>query len=114
MTPITQQPQLDAVLAARSAVLVLYGGGACGVCQAIKPQLEAMLAAEFAEMEALYVDCQAEASALCAQQRIFSLPVVQLWFQGQLFETFVRVFSLGEVRRSLQRPYAMLFSPGSA
>ena len=112
MTPITHQPQLDAVLAARPAVLVLYGGGACGVCQAIKPRLEAMLAAEFAEMEALYVDCQAEASALCAQQRVFSLPVVQLWFQGQLFETFVRVFSLDEVRHSLQRPYAVLFSPG--
>lgn len=114
MTPIADHDALEAALAARPAVLVLYGGRACGVCQAIKPRLAAMLADEFPRLEALYVDCQGEASALCAQRRIFSLPVVELWFQGQLFETFVRAFSLGEVRRAIQRPYAaLLFANGS-
>ncbi|MEQ6889235.1 thioredoxin family protein [Halomonas sp. CS7] len=110
MTPIADQAALEATLAARPAVLVLYGGRACGVCQAIKPRLAAMLAAEFPRLEALYVDCQGEASALCAQQRVFSLPVVELWFEGQRFDTFVRAFSLAEVRRALQRPYAARFA----
>ncbi|MFY0989503.1 thioredoxin family protein [Halomonas sp. C05BenzN] len=109
MKSITEAQQLDAVLASHPAVLVLYGGRTCGVCQAIKPRLEAMLAEAFTGMAARYVDCQAGAAALCAQQRVFSLPVVQLWFEGQLFEEFVRVFSIGDVRRAIQRPYAALF-----
>ncbi|MDR9439837.1 MAG: thioredoxin family protein [Halomonas sp.] len=109
MIPIAEEQQLDAALASHPAVLVLYGGRTCGVCQAIKPQLEAMLAGEFTEMAACYVDCQGEGSAICAQQRVFSLPVVQLWFEGQPFDEFVRVFSIGEVRRAIQRPYAALF-----
>lgn len=111
MTPVADHAALEAALAAHPALLVLYGGRACGVCQAIKPRLDAMLAAEFPHMEARYADCQDEAAALCAQRRVFSLPVVELWFEGQRFATFARVFSLGEVRRAIQRPYAALFAP---
>ncbi len=110
MTPVADQAAFEAALAAHPAVLVLYGGPACGVCQAIKPRLEALLAADFPRLAACYVDCQGEAAGLCAQRRVFSLPVVELWFQGQRFATFARVFSLGEVRRALERPYAALFA----
>ncbi|WP_108445162.1 thioredoxin family protein [Halomonas denitrificans] len=110
MTPVADRAAFEATLAAHPAVLVLFGGRACGVCQAIKPRLEALLAAEFPRLEACYADCQGEAAALCAQRRIFSLPVVELWFDGQRFATFARVFSLAEVRRALERPYAALFA----
>ncbi|MGM0537017.1 MAG: thioredoxin family protein [Pseudomonadota bacterium] len=109
MMTIDDVQQFGATLAAHPALLVLYGGRSCGVCQAIKPQLEAMLASEFSEMTVCYVDCQDGGAAVCAQQRVFSLPVVQLWFDGLLFAEFVRVFSIGEVRRAIQRPYATLF-----
>lgn len=110
MTPVADRAAFEAALATHPAVLVLYGGRACGVCQAIKPRLESMLAAEFPRLAARYVDCQGEAAALCAQRRVFSLPVVDLWFEGQRFDTFVRVFSLAEVRRAVRRPYTALFA----
>lgn len=112
MKPISEQEELDAALASHLAVLMLYGGHSCSVCQVIKPQLEAMLAREYPGMEAYYMNCQAGAEALCAQQRVFTLPVVQLWFGGQKFNEFVRAFSLAQVRQAIDRPYAALFGTG--
>ncbi|XKE44889.1 thioredoxin family protein [Halomonas organivorans] len=109
MQPLIHQADLDAALADHPAVLVMFGGRHCGVCQAVKPRLSAMLAEEFPRLKAFYADCQDAAASLCAQQRVFSLPVVRLWFEGQPFGDFTRVFSLGEVREAIRRPYAALY-----
>lgn len=109
MLIVTDQAQLDSLLAEHSAVLVLYGGQICGVCQALKPQLQRLLAEQFPYMQACYVDCQARGSALCAQQRIMALPVVQIWFEGSRFTEFFKVFSLADIKAALDRPYSLLF-----
>ncbi|MDR5866710.1 thioredoxin family protein [Halomonas koreensis] len=112
MQTLTSPEALAAALADHPAVLVLFGGRHCGVCHALAPPLSAMLAEEFPRLRAFYVDCQGEAAALCAQQRVFSLPVVRLWFAGQPFDERGRVFALGEVREMIRRPYAALFGDG--
>lgn len=109
MLSISNQNQLDALLANHSAVLVLYGGQGCGVCQALKPQLQRLLAEQFPYMQACYIDCQKRGSALCAQQRIMALPVVQIWFAGSRFTEFFKVFSLADIKAALERPYSLLF-----
>ena len=93
----------------QGAALLLFGGEACGVCRVLKPQIEAMLADEFPALEGYYLDCQGQASAFCAQEGVFSLPVVQVWFDGRKFAEFARVFSLGHVRDAIARPYQMAF-----
>lgn len=101
----------EAKLARRKegSALLLFGGAHCGVCQALKPKLEAMLADEFPALEGYYLDCQGGASALCAQAGVFSLPVVQVWFGGRKFAEFSRVFSLAQVRDAIARPYGIAF-----
>ncbi|MFC4258117.1 thioredoxin family protein [Marinobacter lacisalsi] len=111
MENITSEEGLTEALQTNSAVLVLFGGRHCGVCQAIKPRLEQLASGEFPELVTAYVDCQETAGALCAARGIFSLPVVQLWFEGQRFAEFVRVFSLGEIRAAVERPYRAVFGP---
>ncbi|NWO04149.1 thioredoxin family protein [Marinobacter nauticus] len=108
MQSICSEEALSELLQSSPAVLLLYGGASCGVCQAIKPQLEKLVSEEFPRLVTAYIDCQATAGPLCAARGIFSLPVVQLWFEGQRFAEFVRVFSLGEVRAALERPYGLL------
>lgn len=93
----------------QGAVLLLFGGQACGVCQALKPKLEALLVDEFPALESCYIDCQGAASGLCAQEGVFSLPVVQVWFGGRKFAEFGRVFSLGQLREAIARPYRIAF-----
>ena len=108
MQNVCSDDELSTVLQSNPAVLLLYGGASCGVCQAIKPQLERLSSEQFPKLVTAYIDCQASAGALCAAQGIFSLPVVQLWFEGQRFAEFARVFSIGEVRVALERPYGLL------
>lgn len=91
------------------ATLILYGGAHCGVCRALKPKLEVMLATEFPALHGCYIDCQGEGALVCAQEGVFSLPVVQVWFGGQKFGEFGRVFSLAQLRESIARPYALAF-----
>ncbi|WP_028672506.1 thioredoxin family protein [Saccharospirillum impatiens] len=114
MIPVTSQGQFDKALIEHPALLVLFGGERCGVCQVVKPQLERAIADRFPEVALLYLDCQNEAESICAQQRIFSLPVVQLWFNGQKFDEWVRTFSIGQVLTAIERPYRMIFCNYSA
>ncbi|WP_372988107.1 thioredoxin family protein [Marinobacter sp.] len=99
---------MSELLQSNPAVLVLFGGPHCGVCQAIKPQLEKLANDEFPKLVTAYIDCQETAAPVCAARGIFSLPVVQLWFRGQRFTEFARVFSIGEVRSALERPYGLM------
>ncbi|WP_227714539.1 MULTISPECIES: thioredoxin family protein [unclassified Marinobacter] len=106
MRVIDSEDALVELVNTSSAALVLYGGASCGVCQSVKPQLERMAREEFPELIMAYVDCQASAP-VCASRGIFSLPVIHLWFQGQRFAEFSRVFSMGDVRSALERPYCL-------
>lgn len=105
LSPVSSMGELAALEAESPALLVLYGGAACGVCQAIKPRIEAMLAESFPAMRGVYVDCQGGGQSVCAQRRVFSLPVIRLWFDGRPFDEFVRAFSLAVLYRAIERPY---------
>jgi len=113
MRVIDSEDELVELVNTSSAALVLYGGASCGVCQAVKPQLERLAREEFPALVVAYVDCQATTS-LCASRGIFSLPVIHLWFQGQRFAEFSRVFSIGDVRSALERPYWITIQQDSA
>lgn len=112
MQEIASQVEWEQNLKEHSALLVLYGGKSCGVCQAIKPQIESRFTALYPRIKLTYVDCQERGIQLCAARSIFSLPVIQLWFEGRLFSEFVRVFSIGEVTEAASRPYSMIFNTG--
>jgi thiol-disulfide isomerase/thioredoxin len=99
-------------LKSAGAVLLLFGGAHCGVCQAIKPKLAWLMAQRFPEIELVYVDCS-ESPDMCAQHRIFSLPVVHLYIEGRLYLERGRSFSLVELGDDIGRTYA-LWKPVSA
>lgn len=105
MRTVTDAAEL-ATLRAEHAVFILFGGAHCQVCNTLRPQLAAMLAREFPELLAVYVDCE-RSPDLCAQCGVFSLPVVQAWIEGGKVAEAVRAFGLGELQRQLERPYAL-------
>jgi thioredoxin-like negative regulator of GroEL len=84
------------------ALLVLFGGKRCGVCQSIKPRIEQMIAEQFPEVELRYIDCEQEPE-LCAQQGVFSLPVVKFFIDGQVYLELARNFSFSELAAQLER-----------
>lgn len=99
--------QLDAILKQNPAVLLLFGAPSCGVCQALKPQIAAMLAEDFPQMQLVYIDCETHLE-LAARYNVFSLPVVETIFYGKSFARFSKVFSLGDLKEAIARPYELL------
>jgi len=86
------------------ALLVLFGGAHCGVCQALKPKIAELVDSRFPELELRYVDCE-QSREICAQQGVFSLPVVKLFIEGQLHLELMRNFSMQELGSRIDRAY---------
>lgn len=109
MQTVTSLQELDELKQTSEALLVLFGGTTCGVCDSIKPKLIEMISETYPKMQQVYVNCH-ETAEICSQNSIFSLPVVQVYFTGQKFIEEVRSFSLQALVNEIQRPYGMLFS----
>ena len=107
MINLTTHQELTDQIESNQAVLVLFGGVDCGVCQAIKPQLEKLIGQHYPEMKTLYADCQTYPE-LGAQASVFSLPVVRVYFEGRLFLEEIKAFSLGKLVADLERPYSLM------
>ena len=108
MDHITSAEQLEALKQHQTApaLLILFGGAHCGVCQAIKPRLESLMAQQFPDIALAYVDC-ALLPGCCAQHGVFTLPVVQLFMEAQLCLERARSFSLQELGAQIERVYRL-------
>lgn len=93
-------------LKSTQAVLLLFGGPQCGVCQAIKPKLECLMEQHYPEIAMVYIDCK-DSPDICAQHGVFSLPVVQLYIEGHLYLERGRSFSLVELGADIERIYSL-------
>ncbi|HEY9017330.1 thioredoxin family protein [Thiomicrospira sp.] len=109
MKTLTELNELDQLIAEQPGLVVLFGGEHCGVCQVIKPKLEMMLSERYPLLQMVYIDCQ-QSQSLCAQKSVFSLPVVQVYFDRQRFIEKARSFSLAALLDEIERPYALLFN----
>ena len=108
MQHITTAGQLEELKQRKSApaLLILFGGAHCGVCQAIRPKLESLMTQHFPDIALAYVDC-AQLPDSCAQHGVFTLPVVQLFIDGQLCLERARSFSLQELSAQIERVYRL-------
>lgn len=109
MQQIDSMEQLEEMIKTQSGLVVLYGGEHCGVCQVIKPKLSQALEQDFPLLKQVYVDCQATME-VCSQQGVFSLPVVQVYIDGQRFIEKARTFSVPALLAEIERPYSMRFA----
>lgn len=107
MMTLEDQAQLDALKYEQEAVLVLFGGANCGVCQSIKPQISEKFSQVFPDLAMIYIDCE-QHQEICAQHGVFSLPVVQVFFMGQKFIEEVRGFSLLLLEQEIEKVYAKM------
>ena len=93
-------------LQASGALAILFGGESCNVCKSLQPRLKLMLEQEFPDMRSVYVDCGVSPE-ICAQYGVFSLPVVKAFIDGMMIAEEVGVFSIGELKKTLDRPYSV-------
>ena len=91
---------------ARPLAAVYFSQPSCGVCKVLKPKLMAMFSARFPELAVAEVDCSRHRS-LAAQQGVFAVPTLVVYFEGREGIRKARAFSLAEVQSELARPYAI-------
>ena len=89
------------------ALLVMFGAPDCGVCGVLKPKLAAMLQARFPRMVFRYVDSRAEPDT-AAQNSVFTVPTVVVYFAGQEAIRKSRAFSLAALAEEIERPYRLM------
>lgn len=110
MTPLLldASDHFDAFLRQYPAAAVYFSGPDCSVCQVLKPKVLALLAQQFPQLALAEVDC-GRSSELAAQQSVFTVPTLVVYFDGRELLRKVRNFSLRELAEELERPYALFF-----
>lgn len=104
MEKINDLDILDKIKLEKQPLLIMFGGEHCGVCKVLKPQISDMLEKSFPEMKGVYIDCHNN-QIICSQNSIFTLPVVQIYFDGIKIIEEIKVFGLNQLIEKIKRPY---------
>jgi len=85
---------------------VYFSGPDCGVCNVLKPKLLQLLADRFPAVAVAEVDCSLHRD-VAAQQGVFAVPTLIIFFEGREGMRKARAFSPAEVEAELERPYSI-------
>ena len=107
-TEITTVDDMASFVSGNEAAIVYFAGADCGVCHVLEPKIKSMLAESYPRIAFGRVATE-QASELAAQQQIFAVPTMLVFFDGRESFRYARNFSLGEVERDIARPYSMFF-----
>lgn len=105
---ITSIDEMAAFVRDNAAAALYFAGANCGVCQVLEPKVQAMLSSGFPRIAFARVAADS-ATELAAQQSVFAIPTLILFFDGRESFRYVRNFSLAEVERDIARPYGIFF-----
>lgn len=107
-TTLATIAQFTAFVQQNPAAAVYFSGPDCGVCQVLKPRIMDLLQRDYPRIAVALVDCAA-AAALAAQQSVFAVPTLMVYFDGQELLRLARNFSPAQLGEALERPYALFF-----
>lgn len=96
-------------IANNQAVLAYFSTDACSVCHVLKPKVEQMVAGDFSQIKLLYIPCDQQPE-VAAQNRIFTVPTVLVFFEGRETIRKSRSFGMEELKAEILRPYSIIFS----
>lgn len=108
MNNIQSPEHFNQVVSSEPAVLVYFSHEQCGVCKVLKPKVEKMLKENYPSMSMYYCNT-VEQPEVAAQNRIFAVPTVLIFFEGRETFRFSRNMGVEELAQAIERPYSMMF-----
>ncbi|MGD9555387.1 MAG: thioredoxin family protein [Mangrovibacterium sp.] len=105
----TDEGELRELIKKETAVLVLFSSRNCQVCHALKPRLREMIAQSFPLITMVPVETE-QIPVLAAENRVFTVPVVLVFFGGREFIRKTGSFSLAELHSEIDRLYQLMLS----
>ncbi|MEE4197009.1 MAG: thioredoxin family protein [Bacteroidales bacterium] len=101
---------LDQLATARNqkGCLVYFSHDKCNVCKVLKPKVHQLLNEYFPHLEMYYCDTE-HYPQIAAQNSIFTVPTLIIFFDGKEFFRKSRNIGLEELKNELKRPYSLMF-----
>lgn len=107
-TSLTSIREFEVALAENKATLVYFSHKRCNVCHVLKPKVKLLIQNEFSKVRLFSVDTE-ENAEIAAQNRIFTVPTLIVYFEGKEFYKKSRNLGMDELRSALKRPYQLMF-----
>ncbi len=107
-TEITSIEEYQHLLQTEAAVLVYFSTDECNVCKVLKPKVDSLIEEDFPRIKPVYVN-SSKAPELAAQNRIFAVPTILVFFEGREFLRKSRSFGIADLGNELKRPYQLMF-----
>ena len=108
MIDLKSNKEFEKFIKNNDASLVYFSTPQCNVCKVLKPKVKEFISEEFEKIKMAYVDCEL-LKEVAAQNRIFAVPTILVFFDGKEFLRKSRNFSISEFSSELERPYTMFF-----
>ena len=106
--PITTLQEYNQLVEQESALLFYFSTDECQVCKVLKPKVEQMVDENFPNMKLVYINLN-QAPDIAAQNRIFTVPTLQVIFDRHEYIRKSRNFGVNELKSEILRPYGMMF-----
>jgi len=96
------------ILGEEDATLIYFSHEQCNVCKVLKPKIAELLQNEFPKMKMYYSDT-VKFPETAAQNSVFAVPTLLVFFQGKEYFRKSRNISVGDLENDIARPYGMIF-----
>ncbi|HIE16232.1 MAG TPA: thioredoxin [Bacteroidales bacterium] len=93
----------------KTAVMFYFSNEACNVCKVLKPKVFELLQQDFPEIDFYYIDIE-KLPDIAAQNSVFSIPTILVFFDGAEFIRKSRYIGIEELKQELNRPYEIMFT----
>ncbi|MCK5537326.1 MAG: thioredoxin family protein [Bacteroidales bacterium] len=90
------------------ATLIYFSHEKCNVCKVLKPKVEELTKEKFPKIKLLYADT-VKYPEIAAQNQIFAVPTILVFFDGRESIRKSRNIGLKELEDLLKRPYGLIF-----
>ena len=96
------------VIEKEDVVLFYFSHEQCNVCKVLKPKVAKMLTDEFPKAKMYYCNTK-KSPKLAAQNRIFAVPTILIYFRGRESVRKSRNIGINELIGHIERPYGMIY-----
>ena len=100
--------RLEQELQNNEAVMVYFSGDDCGVCQVLKPKIEALFNKSFPKVKQVFISVQ-EFRDTAAQYNVLSIPTILVYFDSKEFLRESRLISVPDIETKISRAYELFF-----
>jgi len=103
------EEEFEQILQDEEALLLYFSHEECNVCKVLKPKIDDLLRANFPSIKMVYINTK-KFPGIAGQQRVFTVPTLTVWFDGNEYLRKSRNVSLQVLAEELKRPYTLFFA----